>query len=126
MDESVEENAGVPVFLPFFDEKAVFVVEENAGVPVFLPFFDEKAVFGVEENREVPVFLPFFDENVIFVVEENRGGACFPLQVAPNSCRQVKKPTNIRCVWLGRQSKAVSASGRRLDQSRGAPPGALF
>ena len=67
----------MPVFLPFFGEKAVFGVEENRGVAIFLPFFGEKAVFGVEENKGVAIFLPFFDKNVIFLVEENAGVPVF-------------------------------------------------
>ena len=57
MDESVEENEGVAIFLYTFQEKDVFGVEENEGVAIFLPFFDENVIFGGEENTGVPVFL---------------------------------------------------------------------
>ena len=36
MVESVEENEGVAIFLPFFGEKCVLDVEENEGVAIFL------------------------------------------------------------------------------------------
>ena len=83
-------------------------------MPVFLYIFLAKIAESVEENEGVAIFLPFFDRNVIFAVEENEGVAIFLY-----SCDKAttKSPMN--------DQNAVSACGRRLEKSRGAPSGAL-
>ena len=107
MDESVEENEGVAIFLYIFGEKRGFAVEENEGVAIFLYIFGEKRIFPVEENVGVAIFLPFYDENVIFSVEENEGVPVFLYSV--------------RIPPTDEQTQAESACGRRLDPSGGAP-----
>ena len=89
MVESVEENEGVAIFLPFFGEKCVFDVEENEGVAIFLYTFGEKPDFSVEENEGVAIFLYIF----YFACRPHSCRAAIgphqPLRPPPHRARQI-------------------------------------